>query len=398
MQTTAPSAAARSASAEPPARLDVSGVLPCLDEEGSVGAVVDEALAGLARAGLRGEVIVVDNGSRDRSAEVARGRGARVVHEQRRGYGSAYLAGFEAARGDVIVLADADGTYPLDDLAALLAPLREGADVVLGSRLNRQMEPGAMPWKNRWLGNPLLTGLLNVLFRARVSDAHSGLRAMRRSALSDLDLQTTGMEFASEMIVKAAKRGLRLAEVPIAYRSREGSSKLSPYRDGWRHIRYMLTQSPTGLFLLPGGLLFALGMVAMLVLAGGPVAAFGRRWEIHAMIVASVLTLVGSQVVQLGLFARTYAFLFLDERDSLLEAGWRRIRLEHGLVAGMIVLLSGLAILGTIVGIWVANGFGTLHQEHLSVLALTLIWVGVQIVFGSFFLSILPLGARSTAR
>jgi hypothetical protein len=375
----------------------VTVVLPCLDEEQTVGLVVDEARAGLARAGLEGEVVVVDNGSSDASAAVAAAHGARVVPEARRGYGSAYLAGLDAANGDVVVLADADGTYPLDDLERLLAPLRDGADLVLGSRLNRMMERGAMPWKNRWVGNPSLTWLLNRLFRARVSDAHSGLRAIRADRVAELDLQTTGMEFASEMIVKAAKRGLRIDEVPIAYRARAGASKLSPYRDGWRHVRYMLTQSPTALFVVPGGALFAAGMIAVLALAGGPVEVFGRRWEIHAMIVGSLVALVGSQVVQLGVFARTFAFLYLEEHDPLLEAGWRRVRLEHGLAAGALSFAAGLGIVLEVVATWAANGFGELHQLYLTVLALTLAGLGTQIVFGSFFLSILPLG-RQTRR
>jgi hypothetical protein len=366
-------------------------VLPCLDEEEAVGAVVDEAFAGLERAKARGEVIVVDNGSSDRSADVAAAHGATVVREPTRGYGRAYLAGLAAARGDAVVLADADGSYDLTQLDRLVAPLRNGKDLVLGSRLRGRIEPRAMPWSHRWIGNPLLTRTLNLFFHVGVSDAHCGLRAVRRSALPALDLHATGMEFASEMVLKAAKRGLAIGEVPIKYRPRRGDSKLDPYRDAWRHIRFMLVHSPTFLFLVPGGLLFVVGLAAMLALAPGPLTLFGRSWEIHSMIVASIATLVGAQIVQLGLFARTYAVVYLDEHDRLLERLWPRARLEHGLLVGGVVLLAGLGILGEIVGQWVANGFARLHQEHLSVLALTLIGLGVQIVFASFFLSILGL-------
>ena len=378
-----------------PHALDVSVVLPCLNEEATVGSVVDEALAGLRAAGVVGEVIVVDNGSTDRSSEIAAARGARVIEETRRGYGSAYLAGLAAARGEIIVLADADGTYPLADLEPMLAELRGGADLVLGSRFNASMEDGAMPFLNRWVGNPILTGTLNLLFRAKVSDAHCGLRAVRRSALPALDLQTTGMEFASEMVVKAAKRGLSIAEVPIGYRVRGGVSKLSPFRDAWRHVRFMLVHSPTFLFVIPGAVLFLVGLLTMLTLAGGPVDVLGRRWEIHAMIVGAIAALVGAQTVQLGVFARTYAVLFLRERDRLYERIAQHASLERGLAAGGAILSTGLVLMAFVVGRWIANDFGELHEEHLSVLALTLIGLGTQIVFSAFFLSILALGRRN---
>jgi len=369
----------------------VSVVLPCLDEEETVGDVVAEALQGLAAAGVRGEVVVVDNGSADRSAERAAAAGARVIHEPRRGYGQAYLTGLAAARGELIVLADADGTYPLADLTPLLQPLREGAGLVLGSRFQGTMAPHAMPFLNRWVGNPILTGTLNLFFGAGVSDAHCGLRAVRRDALPLLDLRTTGMEFASEMVLKAAKRRVPIAETPIDYRVRGGSSKLSPYRDAWRHVRLMLVHSPSFLFLLPGLLAFVLGSAALAALAAGPLDLFGRTWQIHSAIFASVLALVGAQIVQLGLFARTYAVLYLGDTDPVLERFFGRLRLEHGLLAGAVVLAAGVGVLAYVVAVWAAAGFADLEAQHLSVVGLTLVGIGVQIVFGSFFLSILGL-------
>jgi glycosyltransferase involved in cell wall biosynthesis len=373
---------------------EVSVVLPCLNEEATVGAVVDEALEGLRRAGVDGEVVVVDNGSTDRSAEIAAEHGARVVHEARRGYGSAYLAGLAAARGELLVLADADGTYPLEDLAQFLQPLREGTDLVIGSRFRGKIQDEAMPFLNRWVGNPILTGTLNLFFKAGVSDAHCGMRAVRREALQRLDLRTPGMEFASEMVISAVKRGLRIEEVPIDYRARGGESKLSPYRDAWRHMRFMLVHSPTFLFLVPGLALFALGALALAVLAGGPVELFGRTWEIHSAIFAAISVLVGAQIVQLGLFARTYAVLYLGEDDPQLVRAYERIKLEHGLAIGAVVLVAGLGTIGYVVGTWIAGGFGALHEEHLSVAGLTLVGLGVQILFGSFFLSILSLARQ----
>jgi glycosyltransferase involved in cell wall biosynthesis len=340
------------------------------------------------------EVLVVDNGSTDRSVAVAREHGARVVHEPERGYGSAYLRGLAEARGDLIVMADADGTYPLADLRPFVKLLEQGNDLVLGSRFRGNIQRGAMPWLHRWIGNPVLTAVLNAFFRVRVSDAHCGLRAVRRSAVGRLELESSGMEFASEMILKAAKRGLKVDEVPIEYRPRIGESKLNTVRDGWRHLRFMLVHSATFLFLIPGALLLLLGLAVMLPLAGGPVTAFGFNWHIHAMIAGSTATLVGAQVLQLGLFARTYAVLYLGDSDPLLERHWRRIRLEHGLLAGALLFLVGAAVLVWIFADWWQRDFGVLAREHEALFGLTVVGLGVQTMFASFFLSVLRLRGR----
>src|SRR3954469_7473079 len=239
------------ATAEPAAEVEVSVVIPCLNEEEAIEQVVRSARAGLDAAGVVGEVVVVDNASEDRSAELARAAGAVVVYEPRRGYGSAYLAGLSAARGRYAIMADADGTYPLELIPQFVEKLRGGADMVIGSRFKGTIHPGAMPWLNRYIGNPILTGMLNLLFGSGVSDAHCGLRGLRRDVLPSLKLSATGMEFASEMVIKAGKRHLRVEEIPIDYRPRIGVSKLSRVGDAWRHIRFMLVHSPTFLFMLP---------------------------------------------------------------------------------------------------------------------------------------------------
>jgi glycosyltransferase involved in cell wall biosynthesis len=369
----------------------VSIVLPCLDEERAVGQVVDDAWQGVESIGGEGEVIVVDNGSTDRSVEIAEEHGARVVHEPRRGYGSAYLRGLAEAQGEIVVMADADGTYPLTDLRPFVAEIAAGADLALGSRFRGNIHRGAMPWTHRWIGNPLLTAVLNVFFGVRVSDAHCGLRAIRRSVVPRLRLQSTGMEFASEMILKAAKRNLRVADVPIEYRPRIGESKLNRWRDGWRHLRFMLIHSANFLFLIPGLALLLLGLAVMLPMSGGPITVFGLTLYIHAMTVGSTATLVGAQVVQLGLFARTYAVLYLGDRDRLLEWLWKHLRLEHGLLAGAVVGLAGFGVLLAIFVEWAASGFGALSRVYLALLGLTLAGLGVQTVFASFFLSVLGL-------
>jgi glycosyltransferase involved in cell wall biosynthesis len=369
----------------------ISVVLPCLNEERAVGRVVDEAWEGIDSAGGDGEVIVVDNGSTDRSAEIAEEHGARVVHEPRRGYGSAYLRGLREARGEIVVMADADGTYPLQDLSRFVEAIDDGADLALGSRFRGRIHRGAMPRLHRWVGNPVLTAVLNVFFGIRVSDAHCGLRAIRRSVVSTLRLQATGMEFASEMILKAAKRRLEVADIPIDYRPRIGDSKLHTWRDGWRHLRFMLIHSATFLFLIPGAVLFLLGLALLVPMSGGPITLFGTTLHIHAMIVASTATLIGAQIVQLGLFARTYAVLYLGDRDRMLEWVWARFRLEHGLILGGLVALGGFGLLLGIFVEWAASGYGALAREYLALLGLTLAGLGVQSVFASFFLSVLGL-------
>lgn len=375
----------------PPAAPQISVVLPCLNEEGAVGAVVDQAWDGIGRSELSGEVIVVDNGSSDRSVEVAAAHGATVVLEERRGYGSAYLTGLDHARGDYIVMADADGTYPLWELPAFVHGLEQDADLVIGSRFKGTIHGGAMPWLNRFVGNPLLTGMLNLLFGVKVSDAHCGMRALRRDVLPVLDLHATGMEFASEMVFKAFRRGLRVSEVPVDYYARTGESKLNRVGDAWQHIRFMLLYSPSWLFLLPGGLFLLLGLAGMLALAGGPVDVLGHTWQIHSMLGLVALTLIGAQLLQLWAFARTYARTRFGEPDPLLERLGRFITLERGVAAGMLLILAGTIILAWIVLPWAVRGFGELANEYTTALGVTLLGLGIQTVFGSFFLGLLTM-------
>lgn len=375
---------------------EISVIIPCLNEELAVGAVVDQAWTGIERSGRTGEVIVVDNGSTDRSAAVAASRGARVVSEARRGYGSAYLAGLSAAHGEYIVMGDADETYPLHELAAFVDCLAAGDAMVLGSRFKGRIHDGAMSWSHRRIGNPILTGMLNLLFGSKVSDAHCGMRAVRRDALPVLDLQATGMEFASEMVFKALRRGLRVSEVPIDYFPRTGDSKLSGFRDAWRHMRSMLLYSPSWLFLVPGLALLLVGVLGMLALAAGPVEVLGRRWQIHTMLAFTAFTLIGAQVVQLGLFARAYAMSRFGERDRLLERLAPRLRLEHGLILGSGLVLVGLGIFGAVLARWAGAGFGALGHEYATALGLTLLGLGVQVVFGSFFLGLLSISVGDT--
>lgn len=372
-------------------RPQISVVIPCLDEEAAVGKVVDQAWQGISASGRSGEVIVVDNGSSDRSADVAAAHSATVVREERRGYGSAYLAGLDVAQGEFIVMADADETYPVKELAPFVERLAAGDDLVMGSRFEGTIHGDAMPWLNRNVGNPILTGMLNVLFGVKISDAHCGMRAVRRDALAALDLHSTGMEFASEMVFKAFRRKLTVSEIPIDYFPRVGESKLNRLDDAWRHVRFMLLYSPRWLFLAPGVALFLLGLVGMVILAGGPTDIFGRTWQIHTMLALVAFTLIGAQVIQLWVFARTYGRIHFGEPDPLLDRLGRRLTLERGLLVGALLIGVAVVVLGWIVVPWAWSGFGSLRHEYATALALTLLGLGIQVVFGSFFLSLLSL-------
>ena len=373
-------------------RLALSVVIPCLNEADNIERCVSEALHVMEQHDIFGEVVVADNASDDDSAALAEAAGARVVHEPRRGYGNAYLAGFQAARGRYIVMLDADLTYPFEEIPHFLELLEQGADLVMGDRMDN-IEPGAMPWLHRYVGNPVLSGILNAFFRTGIRDAHCGMRAFRRDVLPRLDLRMPGMEFASEMVIRASKAGLDIREVPIAYRPRGGESKLSTFRDGWRHLRFLLIHSPTHLVLIPGALLAAVGAFVMLAVLSG-LELFGREWHQHTQLAGALMVVIGVQVVSMGICAHAYGMYFLNDKDAWFDAARRRFRLEHGLLLGGTIALVGLAIAIGIVITWAQRGFGGISDEELATFAATLIIVGVQIFFSSFLLSILGLRRR----
>jgi len=371
---------------------EVSLVMPCLNEEETLPICLRKAQDTIKKLNLDAEIVVADNGSTDRSVEIAESMGARVVHQPLKGYGNAYLAGFAGARGRYLIMGDSDDSYDWTDIGRFLEPLRGGYDMVMGTRLKGTIEPGAMPFLHRYLGNPVLTGILNLLFRTGISDAHCGMRGFTREAYDRMHLRTSGMEFASEMVIKAGKARLRIAEIPITLRkdARTRAPHLRTWRDGWRHLRFMLMYSPTGLFLVPGMILFLLGVLLLAVLYPGPVHVAGREIDVHSMVLGSLLTILGTQVITTGLFAKIYSYeRHFDRGDPVLRTLARRFNLERGLLLGVVVFVAGF-VLDLVVALeWIRSGFGPLNALRQAIVGSTLLAVGAQIIFSSFFLSML---------
>jgi glycosyltransferase involved in cell wall biosynthesis len=377
--------------------LRVSVVMPCLNEAETIARCVDAALSAMRDAGIEGEVIVADNGSSDGSRALAERAGARVVPVAERGYGAALRGGFAAARGEYLVMGDADDSYDFAAIPAFLAKLEEGADLVMGSRFLGRIEPGAMPPLHRFVGNPVLSFLGRLFFRVPVSDFHCGIRALRRDALGRLGLRTTGMEFASEMVVKAALFGLRIDEIPVTLR-KDGRSRpphLRTWRDGWRHLRFLLIFSPRWLYLVPGLLLAGLGSLLLLWLFPGPRTFFGARLDVHAMLGAAGMVLVGSQAITFAFFAKVFAITEgLLPMDPRLEKAFRVVTLETGLAAGAVLVLAGAALVFGVIDVWAGEGYVSLDYSRTMrwmIPGVLFLVLGAQTLLSSFFFSVLGL-------
>jgi len=372
------------------AEIEVSVVLPCLNEEETIGICINKIKEVFIKEKISGEIIVVDNGSIDCSREVAESSGARVICESERGYGSAYLRGLGAVRGRYIVIGDSDNTYDFGDIPKFLAPLSQGYDFVMGSRFKGKMKKGAMSWSHRYIGNPILSGMCRLFFRTGLSDIHCGMRAFTRDAYQKMKLATLGMEFATEMVVFALMNNLKTCEVPIDYHSRKGKSKLNPLYDAWRHIRFMLLYCPLWLYFIPGLAGFILGLSLMLILLKGPFLFLGRNWDIHVMIFTSVICILSYQILNLGIYAHTFAirqgFLRYDRLTLFFK---RHFNLERGLILGGIIFLIGISVIAFIFIEWFSRHFGALYRIRESILAMTMLIIGIQTMFSSFFISLL---------
>jgi len=375
------------------APVEVSVVIPCLNEANSLASCVDKAVQAFRAAGLSGEVVVADNGSTDGSIQIAEEHGARVVRVPERGYGSALQAGIAAARGALIVMGDADDSYDFIDVPRFVEKLREGYDLAMGNRFRGEIKPGAMPPSHKYFGNPVLTALLNMFFGARIGDSYCGMRGFTRSLYDRLDVRSTGMEFALEMIIKAAQIGARITEIPIILwpDKRGRPPHLRSFRDGWRSLRFMLMYAPNWLFFFPGAALSTFGLFLVLWLLPGPRQISPRvTLDLHTMIFGVIFTLLGAQILSIGAFAKVFCYAErFDRRSVSLRRILRRVTLESGLLLGGALFLTGFAGCAWVTWKWAVGGFGPLHQVRQVLFWSMWLFLGLQTIFGSFFLSML---------
>jgi glycosyltransferase involved in cell wall biosynthesis len=384
------------------AEVELSIVMPCLNEAETLEACILEALASLRENNIAGEVVIADNGSTDGSQAIATALGARLVRVEAKGYGHALMGGIMDARGRYVVMGDADASYDFGHLRPFIEKLREGYDLVMGNRFKGGIAPGAMPPLHKYLGNPVLTGIGRLFFRSPCNDFHCGLRGFNKAAILDLDLRTTGMEFASEMVVKATLRELKITEVPTVLRP-DGRSRpphLRSWRDGWRHLRFMLLYSPRWLFLFPGALLMLFGLVVGLWLLPGPKTVGSITLDVHTLLYAAIALVVGFQMINFAVYTKIFAISEgLLPEDARLDKMFRYITLEVGLIIGGLLLLAGLATSIYVVSFWEARSFGPLDPTRtlrLIIPAATALTLGIQMILTSFFLSILGLRRRGS--
>ena len=372
--------------------IEVSAVIPCLNEEKTIGLCIEKALNAFQRLGIRGEVLIADNGSTDNSVALSRSLGARVVHCAVKGYGAALICGIDAAKGDIVVMADADDSYDWGAIGDFVGKVREGYDLVMGNRFKGGIEPGAMPILHKYLGNPVLSAAARLAFKTKVGDFHCGMRGFRKRAIQSLNLKSTGMEFATEMVANAARHQLRITEIPttLFVDKRDRPPHLRSFRDGWRHLRFILTYAPDHLFLIPGLVLLGVGLVLLIALSRGPIYVMGAYFGIHFLALACLFTLVGYNVLWMGILAKC----IMAQKFSILKTPMIRFfsdhfKLEIGLGLGVFLIAVGMAVDFYIFGRWITNLAGPMKETiHPAFTASTLIAVGVITLFSSFLLSL----------
>jgi glycosyltransferase involved in cell wall biosynthesis len=399
MGTVLTSEGAQPARADISRGVEVSVVIPCLNEANSLAYCVDKAMKAFEAAGLSGEVVVADNGSTDGSIQIAEEHGAQVIRVAERGYGAALRAGIAGARGPFIIMGDADDSYDFTDVPRFVEKLREGNDIVLGNRFRGGIKPGAMPPLHKYFGNPGLTALLNTLFHARIGDGYCGMRGFTRSLYDRLDLRSSGMEFALEMVIKSAQIGARIAEIPIVLwpDKRGRAPHLRSFRDGWRSLRFMLLYAPNWLFLLPGAALMLVGLFLVFWLLPGPRKISSHVvLDIHTMIFGVIFTLLGAQILSIGAFAKVFGYVErFDRRSVSLRRVLKRVTLEAGLLLGGGLFLMGFAGCAWVTWQWAASGFGELHQIRQVLFWSMWFFLGLQMIFASFFLSMLGISRET---
>ena len=372
------------------AKPEISVVIPCLNEELAIEQCIRDAYS----ASTLAEIIIVDNGSTDNSVSIIENLKKEfsslvLIKQPSRGYGNAYMSGLSEARGTYIYMSDGDGTYDFAHLPDFISKLKDGCDIVIGNRFASPLPKNVMPWLHRYIGNPLLSFITRLFFKIKVRDVHCGARAITKSAFNALSLNTAGMEFASEMIIKAARKNLSFDEVPITYRTRIGISKLNSLSDGWRHLRFILLYSPLYLFFLPGVVACGIGIISMLILYFTAPKIFGVTFFFHPMFLSSALAIVGYQLILFSMFSKIYAITHLGDRSVSFERLFKIFTIEKAAIAGIILSLLGGLVFAAIALRWISSGFGPLDEIRNSIVALTLLVIGMQTLFSGFMLSTL---------
>lgn len=373
----------------------VSIVLPCLNEEDSVGICIKKIKDVFLKESIKGEIVVVDNGSTDATSKIAAELGARVLYQPIQGYGAAYIKGLDEANGEYIIIADADDTYDFYEIPKFISLLEEGYDFVMGSRFKGNITKGAMTWSHKYIGNPVITFVFRTFFKSKFSDVLCGMRAFTNKAYLEMDLKCLGMEFGTEMIFSSMLKGLKTAETPINYFPRKGKTKLNAFKDAWRYFRFMLLFSPNWLFLVPGFILFIGGLLALIFSGWGRLTLFGHKFDVHAMIFFTFFSLLGFKIINLGFFAKSYSFSEgFEKEDAFLQKIYRKFTLEKGIFIGFSFFSLGSLLSAGVVIKWIKSGFGPLNEVKLCLLGLLFTMIGVQTIFSSFFLSILTLSRK----
>ena len=379
-----------------PEKPELSIVLPCRNEEQAITSCLNQILETLEKNNINAEVIISDSSSdntlnkiKDFAQENPNRLKIKLIKHNKVGYGNAYLEGFKHVSTDYIFMADCDGTYDFAEIPNFLRELKNNNDFIMGNRFAHPLEKEVMPFTHKYIGNPILSGLLRLFYGTTVKDSHCGMRAIKTSKLKSLNLQTTGMEFASEMVIKALKNNLKIKELQIHYHKRLGESKLNTISDGWRHLRFMLLYSPLFLFFIPGLILFLLGISTLITFYLKNPTIFGFTFYTHPMFLSAILTITGYQLIFFAIFAKTYAITHLGESNKKLEKIYKNITIEKAGIFGSIIIILGLALFLSIFYNWISSDFGELNQIKNSILALTLITLGIQTISSSFMLSIL---------
>ena len=377
-----------------PSKVFLSIVLPCLNEEKAINICLDSLAEVLKEFPCETELIIVDNNSSDNSSVLASARAHKfsnfkLIKEGRRGYGFSYLAGFKIARGDLIFMADLDDTYDFKEIPDFIKKINEGFDLIVGNRFTKKLKKESMVFSHRYIGNPFLSFLVRFFFKVKIKDIHCGARLFKRKSLEELDLRAGGMEFASEMIVKSAKQRKRIGEIDINYRPRLGESKLNSWRDAWRHLRFILLYSPLATFFIPGFSLFFIVFIFLILFSFSDPVFFGFHFFVHPMFIFSLMLILAYQIILFGFFSKIYAINHLGDKNKFIEKLFSIFNLEKGMLFSFILILLGIFIFLSIFLTWLNNGFIDLSEIKRSIIALTILVLGLQSFFATFMLSIL---------